>query len=124
MIPAKIARALHGIGMADPGEPDEPTDHDGSAKVALIAIERSVAAWQQIASKDPSSTTAAAIEELNWLEREVDRTFPKAKDVRPARVRRTRRSRSTAERTIMGDARAHASGRPRRLSHLATGEPR
>ena len=85
MIPAKIARAMHGIGMASPDEPDEPTDHDGSAKVALIAIERSRAAWQQIASKDPSSTTAAAIEELNWLEREVDRTFPKAKTfVRPA----------------------------------------
>jgi hypothetical protein len=86
IIPAKIARALHGIGMADMDDPDEPTDHDGSAKVALVSIERSRAAWQLIAVSEPSSTTAApAIADLTWLEQEIERMFPRARRfVRPA----------------------------------------
>ena len=85
MIPIKVARAMHGIGLADLDDPDEATDYDGSAKVALIGIERSRAAWQHIASNDPSSTTATAIAELTWLESAIERMFPRARQfVRPA----------------------------------------
>ena len=86
MIPSKLARALGGIGFADPGDEEEPTDYDGSAKVALISIERSRGAWQQIAAAEPScATPGPAVAELNWLEQEVERMFPKARRfVRPA----------------------------------------
>jgi hypothetical protein len=86
MIPAKIARALHGIGYADLDDPEQQTDHDGSAKVALISIERSRAAWQQVAAAEPTSTTAgSAIVELTWLAQEVERMFPRAQRfIRPA----------------------------------------
>lgn len=85
MIPAKIARALHGLGDRYL-DPEEPTDYDGSAKVALNAIERSQAAWQQIAAAESTATTAGpAIAELTWLAQEVERMFPKAKQfIRPA----------------------------------------
>lgn len=82
MIPAKIARALHGMGMPYL-DPDEPTDHDGSAKVALLGLERSRAAWEQLAATE--NAAGPAIAELAWLEREVERMFPRARRfVRPA----------------------------------------
>ena len=82
MIPAKIARALHGLGDRYL-DPKEPTDYDGSAKVALLGIERSRAAWQQLAPTD--SAASQSIAELNWLEQEVERMFPKARRfIRPA----------------------------------------
>jgi hypothetical protein len=83
LIPAKIARALHGLGYADLDDPDEPTDYDGSAKVALLGIARSRAAWQQLAATDTAADPAIA--ELTWLETEIDRMFPRARQfVRPA----------------------------------------
>jgi hypothetical protein len=83
MIGAKIARALSGIGFAGFDEPDEPTDYDGSAKVALVAIDRSRAAWQRLLDIDPAA--GPAISDLTWLECEVERMFPRARRfVRPA----------------------------------------
>jgi len=38
-------RALCGLAEDDPAERDWPADHDGSAKVALIGIDRSQTAW-------------------------------------------------------------------------------
>jgi hypothetical protein len=85
LIGAKINRALHGVGD-DHLDPDEPTDSDGSAKVALLGIERSRAAWETTAAADPASTAAGpAIADLTWLEQEVERMFPRARRfVRPA----------------------------------------
>lgn len=81
MIGSKIARALHGLG--DAYEPGEPTDYDGSAKVALVGIERSRTAWQQLAATETAA--GPAIAELTWLEQEIDRMFPRARQfVRPA----------------------------------------
>jgi len=82
MIPAKIARALHGLGDRYL-DPEEPTDYDGSAKVALLDIERSRAAWQELAPTDPVASQSIA--ELTWLEQEVERMFPRARRfIRPA----------------------------------------
>ena len=83
MIPAKIARALQGVGYADFDDPEEPTDYDGSAKVALASIERSRAAWQELAPTE--SAASQSIAELTWLEQEVERMFPRARRfIRPA----------------------------------------
>jgi hypothetical protein len=81
-IPSKIARALHGLGD-EYLDPEEPTDYDGSAKVALLGIERSRAAWEQLAATETAA--APAIADLTWLEQEVERMFPRARRfIRPA----------------------------------------
>ena len=51
---------------------------NGSAKVALISIRRSIAAWTTIAqaTRDPDAEGVA--EELRRLEVDVERTFPDA----------------------------------------------
>ena len=44
-IAAKVSRALNVWPHDDPEDRVWPSDQDGSAKVALIAMERSHAAW-------------------------------------------------------------------------------
>ena len=85
-IPAKIHRALLGLACDDPTDRDWPADHDGSAKVALLGIERSHAAWLEIV--DSGLTSPAEIEpfiaDLIWLSDELERVFPQARAfVRP-----------------------------------------
>jgi hypothetical protein len=83
MIPAKIGRALSSRAYADPDDPDCPRDHDGSAKVALIGIERSHAAWLRQA--DAGSSAVTFISDLVWIGEAVEREFPAARSfVRPA----------------------------------------
>ena len=83
LIPAKIGRALSGLAWAEPGDPDDPRDYDGSAKVALIGIERSHAAWLQIA--DAGANVGAFIAELVWMGEALEWMFPSASAfVRPA----------------------------------------
>jgi hypothetical protein len=55
-IHVKIMRALHGK-LEDKFEfPDDmPKDHDGSAKIALIAIDRSISAWGKLIKHIPKS---------------------------------------------------------------------
>jgi len=88
LIGAKVHRALHGHDQFVNGNPfeDEPVQNDwnGSAKVALISIRRSVEAWQTIArvANDPEAANIA--KELRGLESQVERTFPDArKFIRP-----------------------------------------
>ena len=54
------------------------TDWNGSAKVALISIVRSIAAWEAIAgaTEDPEAAQVAA--ELRALQREAEAAFPNA----------------------------------------------
>jgi hypothetical protein len=87
LIPAKIFRALSGLvrGIQDEGE--GPADCDGSAKVALLGIERSHVAWRQMVECGLASS--AAVEpftaDLVWLGEELERVFPNARAfVRPA----------------------------------------
>jgi hypothetical protein len=82
---SKIHRALTGLAEDD-GERDWPPDHEGSAKVALIGIERSHAAWRQLVSENrvPAATATPCLTELEWLRERLDAVFPRARAfVRP-----------------------------------------
>ena len=69
MIPAKVHRAIEGLAEDEPEECDWPPDHDGSAKVALLGIERSHAAWLTLVERGLVSDGDAApfIADLVWL---------------------------------------------------------
>jgi hypothetical protein len=85
LIPAKVHRAL--VGLAEGWDFDGPPDHDGSAKVALIGIDRShEACLDAIECKlAPLDEMRPLIEDLEWLRRELERVFPRARAfVRPA----------------------------------------
>ena len=80
-ISAKLHRALSG------GDPDERNDDEshpvqndwnGSAKVALISIERSESAWRVMADATGEETPMMLADELRNLKREVETVFPKA----------------------------------------------
>ena len=87
LIPAKTHRALHGLADDDPEDRDWPPDFDGSAKVALLGIERSHAAWLELVARGIVSDADAAlfIPDLIWLGDALERVFPNARAfVRPA----------------------------------------
>jgi hypothetical protein len=88
LIGAKLHRALHGRDEFMRGEAfdEDPVQNDwnGSAKVALISIRRSITAWATVAAAAGDPDAAAVAEELRRLEAEVERTFPNAwKFIRP-----------------------------------------
>ena len=86
-IAVKTRRALTGLAEDDPEERDWPADHDGSAKVALLGIERSHAAWLHLVETRVSSAEEVEpfIADLVWLTDELDRVFPEARAfIRPA----------------------------------------
>lgn len=80
-IHAKIMRALSGKFSEDLlPEDDMPKDHDGSAKIALIAIERSTKAWSTLLMLIPEHTLEivgfmATLEHLQIL---LEKEFPEA----------------------------------------------
>ena len=86
-VPAKLYRALVGRDSHDHGEDfdDDPVQNDwnGSAKVALMCLERSEAAWQMIAQATGDVEPAALAERIAGLRRQVEKAFPNA----PAFVR-------------------------------------
>jgi hypothetical protein len=87
MIHVKAMRALHGLAEDDPADRAWPPDYDGSAKVALLGIDRSHTAWLDLAEVGAISVSEAAtfIDDLEWLRAALERTFPKARAfVRPA----------------------------------------
>lgn len=62
------------------------SDSDGSAKIALIAIDRSMSAWRLLQSSLPekAGTIMPMLVELEKLRSTTERTFPKARDfIRP-----------------------------------------
>ena len=86
LIPPKVHRAISGLAEDDEGR-DCPADHDGSAKVALLGIERSHAAWLALIERGAVSDAEAApfIADLVWLGEALEQVFPKARAfVRPA----------------------------------------
>jgi hypothetical protein len=86
-IVVKVHRAIRGLADDDPDERDWPADHDGSAKVALLGIDRSHAAWLEAVERGMASNSEAApfIADLVWLGEALERVFPKARAfVRPA----------------------------------------
>ncbi len=83
----KIARALHGK-IEEHMEIDEgfPKDSDGSAKVALIGVDRSMAAWSELVNcvLESRSSISAILIHLKQLRRSIETTFPDARDfIRP-----------------------------------------
>jgi len=84
---AKVMRAVRGKVEDDDEEHDEfPRDSDGSAKIALIAIDRSIAAWAVIRHyvTDGAKGVIDAIAFLDSLRQAVEKTFPNARSfVRP-----------------------------------------
>jgi len=88
LISAKLARALHGQLDFEAGDAfiDDPVQNDwnGSAKVALISIERSEHAWRIIADATREETPRALAGQLGDLRRLVEAEFPAVRQfVRP-----------------------------------------
>jgi len=87
LIPAKVVRALKGLASDEPELRDWPADHDGSAKMALIGIDRSHAAWLEIVDRGLASRGEVEpfVAGLIWLGVELEEVFPNARAfVRPA----------------------------------------
>jgi hypothetical protein len=88
-IAVKIMRALscRDDGWEDePEMADFPKDSDGSAKVALIGIDRSIAAWRlmQLSLPENADSIVPLILQLERVRKRVEKTFPEARDfVRP-----------------------------------------
>ena len=86
LIHAKIARALKGRDEYPDGAPFETSavqsDWNGSAKVALISVERSEPSWRLVAAAthDPGATVLA--DTLARIRQELSREFPRAADFR------------------------------------------
>ena len=82
-IAVKTIRALS--GQKEELEED-PKDSDGSAKVALIGIDRSIAAWRmmQLSLPERFESIVLLILQLERLRRSIEGSFPKARSfVRP-----------------------------------------
>jgi hypothetical protein len=80
-IPAKINRALS--VWPNDGAEDEAwsSDRDGAAKVALIAIERSHAAWLDLVGRGVTSRNEAQpfVADLLWLLESMEQARPNAR---------------------------------------------
>ncbi len=88
-IAVKTMRALSGRDDGWEEHPDlvdVPKDSDGSAKVALIGIDRSIAAWRlvQLSLPDRSTSIVPLILQLERLRKRIEKSFPEAREfVRP-----------------------------------------
>ena len=79
-IGGKLARTLHGREAGGHwGDDPIQTDCNGSAKIALIAIERSESAWQTIAEATGDVGAATLASSLATLRDEVEEAFPFAR---------------------------------------------
>ena len=81
LIRSKLHRALDGResrGTDDAPMDDDPVQNDwnGSAKVALISIERSASAWEVLASATKQEAPAVVAGQLRELRGHVQREFP------------------------------------------------
>ena len=83
----KLMRATGGLLEEKSEPPDEyPKDSDGSAKVALIGIDRSISAWSEMRLQFPDQDDSVLdiLVHLDRLRRKVEKTFPEARSfVRP-----------------------------------------
>lgn len=84
----KVHRALTGLAdhERDEYDPGPPYDHDGSAKAALVAIDRSQRAWLQLVEDGACQARDVLpfIDDLVWLGEKLESVFPDARAfVRP-----------------------------------------
>jgi len=86
-IGAKVTRAIRGkIGEEEERCDEFPSDSDGSAKVALIAIDRSISAWAVIPHYNHryAESVLEMISFLDRLSQAVEETLPNARSfIRP-----------------------------------------
>ena len=86
-ISAKVIRAVRGQVEEEEEEYDEfPRDSDGSAKIALIAIDRSIGAWAVIRQyiTDGVEGVIDVIALLDSMRQAVEKAFPRARSfIRP-----------------------------------------
>jgi hypothetical protein len=83
-IAVKTIRALS--GQKEELEADFPKDSNGSAKVAMIGIDRSIAAWRimQLSLPEREQSIVPLILQLECLRRRLENGFPDARDfIRP-----------------------------------------
>ena len=81
-VAAKVMRAIRGKKEEDEEGGDEfPNDSDGSAKIALIAIDRSIGAWAVISHHNHryAEEALAMISFLDRLKQAIEQTFPTAR---------------------------------------------
>lgn len=82
LVGAKLHRALHGRDESRTGEmpDDHPVQNDwnGSAKVALISVERSESAWRTITQVTGDQAASVFADGLGHLRRALAREFPDA----------------------------------------------
>ena len=82
-IAVKTMRALSGRKeeIEDPETADFPKDSDGSAKVALIGIDRSIGAWRlmQLSLPDRAESIVPLILQLETLRINLEESFPEAR---------------------------------------------
>lgn len=78
-IGGKLARALHGRESSDQDDDPIQNDWNGSAKIALISIERSESAWQTIAQSTGDAAAAELAAAMSNLRDEVEEAFPFAR---------------------------------------------
>ena len=86
-IAAKLIRGLMSrIDENDYLVRDDPRDSDGSAKAALIAIDRSISAWKLICELQPENADSIhrLLFQLEEMRSEAESEFPNARDfIRP-----------------------------------------
>ena len=87
-IGAKIMRGLMSRSDEEEDELDDdyPKDSDGSIKVALIAMDRSISAWRimQIALPEKADSIVPSLVALEKLRQGTEQAFPQARDfIRP-----------------------------------------
>jgi hypothetical protein len=81
-ISAKLQRALHTV--FDDFDDDSPRDCDGSAKIALIAVERSIMAWTNLVNQENFNEIKPIISLLEKIKQITEEKFPHARDfIRP-----------------------------------------
>lgn len=80
LIASKTRRALSGLNSFD-GDREFPPDHEGSAKVALLGIDRSMLAWAEARRRGSVSAEHSArfIGELHLLSAEMEELIPLAR---------------------------------------------
>ena len=78
-VAAKIHRALQGLAEEEPLAPG--SDAYGSAKAALLGLERMRDAWAQLITADVVAAAEAApfLRTIAWLTGELDRLMPEAR---------------------------------------------
>ena len=105
----KLLRAITGACEEGSEGPDEvPNDSNGSAKVALIAVDRSIAAWGQMQQHFPDrrDDILDILVHLDRLRRKVEIVFPDARAfVRPGFDRADDGRQWTDDRTRMTEDR-------------------